>query len=242
MKGLTAAIILGCVFAWQTAGAADDHFSAGVKAYRLSEFSAAAKAFGKSATAQPAAGTFLNLGNAEWQRGRVGPAILAWERAQWLSPTAAEPHNNLKLARAIAQIEAPDLAWYEVASLWLPARGWAWVTAASLWLVAAMLALPGILRQRRKSWPQALATVGLTLFLISLPAHLGWFTRSSLGFVLQADTPLRLTPTTEAQEITRLGAGEPARCERVMGDYLYVRLNHAAGWVTREQFELVCPN
>ena len=205
MKWLTIAIILGCVLAWQTAGAADDNFSAGVKAYRLSEFSAAGNAFGRSATAQPAVGTFLNLGNAEWQRGRVGPAILAWERAQWLSPTAAEPRNNLQLARAIAQIEPPELTWFEAASLWLPATGWAWVTAVSLWLVAAMLALPGILRQRRKSWQQALAAVGLTLFLISLPAHLGWFTRSSLGVVVQADTPLRLTPTTEAQEITRLG-------------------------------------
>ena len=85
------------------------------------------------------------------------------------------------------------------------------LTAFSLWLVVDLLLLPGIFRRRRTGWHQALATLGLTLLLLSLPAHIGWHTRSRIGFVPEPDTPLRLTPTETAQEVTHVGAGEPGR-------------------------------
>ena len=215
---------------------ADQLFQSGVKAYAAGDFSAAARAFLESASMQPAAGTYQNLGNAEWQQGRVGPAILAWERALWLSPGAAAAANNLEFARTTGQLEAPELAWYEVVSTWLPSGWWAILTAVSLWLVADLLALPGIFGRRRTGWHQALAALGLTLFLLTLPAHYGWHTRAKIGFVLEANLPLRLTPTEQAQEVTRVGAGEPGRCERTLGSYCYVRFHNAAGWLRREEF------
>jgi len=210
-----------------------------VKAYSAGDYSGASRAFQESVGTQPAAGTYQNLGNAEWQQGRVGPAILAWERALWLSPGAAAAHGNLEFARANGQLEAPELAWYEVVSTWLPSGWWALLTAVSLWLVADLLALPGIFRCPRTGWQQALAALGLTVLLLTLPAHYGWHTRSRIGFVLEANLPLRLTPTEQAQEITRVGAGEPGRCERTSGDYCYVRFRNTAGWLRREEFGLV---
>jgi len=217
----------------------EQQFQAGIAAYRADDFSRAAAAFQASADAKPATGTFLNLGNAEWQRGRPGPAILAWEQALWLWPAGPAAANNLRYARALGQIEAPELAWYEVVSAWLPSGWWAVLTACSLWLVADLLLLPGIFRRRRTGWHQALATLGLTLLLLSLPAHIGWHTRSRIGFVLEPDTPLRLTPTETAQEVTRVGAGEPGRCERIFGNYCYIRFRNTAGWLPREEFGLV---
>jgi tetratricopeptide (TPR) repeat protein len=218
---------------------AEQQFQAGVAAYRAGDFSLAAEAFRASVGEQAAAGACQNLGNAEWQQGRVGPAILAWEQALWVSPRNAAAANNLRYARTVAQIDTPELAWYEEVSTWLPAGWWGMVTALSLWLVADLLALPGIFRHRRTGWQQALAALALTLLLLSLPAHLGWHTRSQIGFVLEADTPLRLTPTETAQEVTRVGAGEPGRCERTFGDYRYIRFRTTAGWLTRAEFGLV---
>jgi ribosomal protein L2 len=52
--------------------------------------------------------------------------------------------------------------------------------------------------------------------------------------ILEAQTPLRLTPTREAQTFTKLSAGELARVERERGNYVYVRLaSDAAGWVEK---------
>lgn len=218
---------------------ADAPFQAGLQAYRVEDYTRAAAAFREAAGEKPAAGAYQDLGDAEWQRGRTGPAILAWEQALWVSPGDAAARNNLQFARAFGQIDAPELTWYEVISTWMPSGCWALLTTLALWLVADMLALPGILRRRRTGWQQALAALGLTLLLLTVPAHLGWHTRARIGFVLESNTPLRLTPTETSDEITRVGAGEPGRLERTFGNYDYVRFRNTAGWLTREEFGLV---
>ena len=220
---------------------ADVLFQDGVTAYRASDYALAAEAFSQSIARQPASGALQNLGNAEWQRHRTGPAVLAWEQALWLDPFNQSARQNLRYARKNAQLEAPDLAWYEVISTWLPVTWWAWIAGVSLWLSVGVVLLPGILRRRKATWHQAIAALGLMVFLLSVPAHIGVETRSRIGFVMQKETPLRLTPTLEAQTVTRLAAGEPARKVRARGNYLLIRNGRLLGWVEQDQFGLTCP-
>jgi hypothetical protein len=158
-----------------------------------------------------------------------------------LDPFNQSARQNLRFARKAAQLEAPDLAWYEVVSTWLPASWWAWIAGVSLWLAVGMGTFPGFLRRRKAIWHQAIAAVGLMVFLLSVPAHIGVETRSRIGFMLQKDTPLRLTPTLEAQVVTRLAAGEPARRIGTRGNYVLIRTSRALGWVEQDQFGLICP-
>jgi len=216
-------------------------FSLGTNACHAGDYGFAVYGFEQSAALLPASGTLQNLGLAEWQRGQPGEAILAWERALWLDPFNQSARTNLRFARKVAQIEAPDLTWYEVVSTWLPGNWWAWIGGTSLWVAVAAAMLPGIMRFPKAAWHQAVAALGLTVFLLSLPAHLGVLTRSRIGFVLPKATPLRLTPTSEAQVLTRLAPGEPARIEHRRGDFILVRTSHATGWVEREQFGLISP-
>ena len=60
------------------AASADTLFHIGSGAYRAGDFTRAAQAFRQAANVEPASGTLQNLGNAEWQCGQTGPAILAW--------------------------------------------------------------------------------------------------------------------------------------------------------------------
>jgi len=60
--------------------------------------------------------------------------------------------------------------------------------------------------------------------------------------VLEPSTPLRLTPTSEAQYVTRLAAGETARVERERGNYVYVRTSTSAGWLGRDELGIVSRN
>jgi tetratricopeptide (TPR) repeat protein len=225
---------------WTQAAVFEDTFREGVAAYRLSDYAGAVQAFQQSTRQQLATGTLQNLGNAEWKLGRNGAAIIAWERALWVDPFNTSARMNLRFARKTAQLEAPELAWYEVISTWLPANWWAWIAGASLWLAVGMVMLPGILRVRKATWQQAVAALCLMVFLLSIPAYIGLNTRSRIGFVLQPDTLLRLTPTLEAQSVTRLAAGEPARLMRTRGNYLLVRTNRNLGWVEQGQFALTC--
>ena len=153
-------------------------FNSGLQAYQAGDFAQAARAFREAAVQQPASGTLQNLGDAEWQRGRAGEAILAWEQALWVNPFDQSARNNLRFARAALQLDAPELKWYEAAASWLPANWWAWIAGGSLWLVVGMTTLPGILRWRKASWQQAVAALGLGILLVSLPAHFGSLTRT----------------------------------------------------------------
>ncbi len=214
-------------------------FQAGSLAYQTGEYGAAVAAFLDSARAQPASGTLQNLGLAEWQRGQTGLAILAWEQSLWLDSFNRAAHVNLRFARKTAQAEAPDLAWYEVVSTWLPMNWWAWIGACSFWIAIGAVLLPGIFRWKKSGWQQAIAAGALTLFLLSLPAWFGIQTRSRLGFVLQKDCPLRLTPTAEGQLVTRLSPGDPVRLERSRGPFCLVRTSRVSGWLERNQLGLI---
>jgi hypothetical protein len=218
-----------------------DLFRSGTAEYRAGRYPEAALLLQQSAELRPGSGTLLNLGNAQWQCGHAGIAVLAWERALWLNPLNGAARNNLRFARKTAQLESPELAWFEVVSTWLPMNWWVWISGLSFWFAISLGMLPGILRLRKAAWHQALAALGLAIFLLSIPAQFGVGTRSRIGFVLQKDTPLRLTPTQDAQFITRMSSGEPARVERVRGNFLLLRTNRALGWVTKSEFGILCP-
>ena len=158
-----------------------------------------------------------------------------------MDPFNESTRSNLRFARKAAQLEAPELSWDEVVSSWLPVNWWAWTAGLSLWVAVGMGTLPGVLRLPKAGWHQALAAFGVMVFLLSVPAHLGVYTRSRMGFVLQKETQLRLTPTAEAQALTQLAAGEPARFVRARGNYVLVRTSRASGWIDRAQFGLICP-
>ena len=216
--------------------AADNFFVQGTTAYQAGQFPEAAAAFQKLAQAQPASGTFINLGLAEWQRGHAGAAILAWEKAQWIDPFDPRAGGNLKFARAVAQVDEPQLKWFETASTWLPPNAWVWLAGASLWLAVGTLVLPGIFRRRKADWQRTLAALALGVFLFSLTANFGVISRTQIGLVVERNAPLRLTPTREAEVVVILTAGEPARKLRTRGNYFFIRTASAAGWIDQKAF------
>ncbi len=221
----------------------DAFFQDGLQAYINGDYESAARTFQTVLSNAPASGVLHNLGNADWKCGRNGPAILAWERANWLEPFNANTLANLRFARKTAHLEAPNLSWYEICSTWLSSRAWAWLAMISFWGGLAMVMLPGNLRKRRTDWLQGVAAGAFAVFFICIPALAGIHTRSSLGVILTDQTPLRLTPTREAQILGKLQAGEIARLETARGNYLYIRAgNDFAGWIKRTEFGLISRN
>ena len=234
-------IMLPGVFLAVAAAAQPDGFQQAATACAAGDYSAAADGFAELAQLKPASGTLQNLGLAEWRRGRSGHAILAWERALWVDPFNDAARENLRFVRKAAHLEEPELAWFEAASTWLPANVWAVLAGISLWFAVGMITLPRVFRWQRANWTQGLAAAGIAIFLLCLPSLAGVETRSHIGFALEKETPLRLTPTRDAQTISLLAEGQPARWERARGDYLLIRTPYGKGWIERGQFGRICP-
>ena len=116
-------------------------FAQGSSFYRSGDYSNAIQALSLSSSLRPSVGALVNLGCARWQQGQTGASLLAWEKALLLEPWNEAARNNLQFARKAAQVESPDLAWYEAVSSWLPINGWIWVGVLSFWLLIAMLVL-----------------------------------------------------------------------------------------------------
>jgi hypothetical protein len=229
---------------WTSGLRAETAFQQGCSAYESGDHPRAEAIFSALADGpRPAAGVLRNLGNAQWKNGRTGPAILSWERAAWISPFDSDARNNLRFARHVAQLNAPELAWHEAASTWLPVNVWPWLAMGALWFAASLLVLPGVFGWTRREWHQALVAAALAVFLLTLPAIAGVQGRTHLGVILSRDTPLRLTPTRDAQILMKLPAGEMARRVRTRGDYTLVRISGTTtGWIRNSELGLVCGN
>lgn len=238
---ITAAIflaVLACSLE-KVPGATNDPFAEGLGAYNVGQFGPAAQAFENAATVHPSAGTFINLGLAEWQRGHAGPAILAWEQALWIEPYDKSANQDLRFARQLTQLDAPSLKWFETLSSWLPPAAWLWLAGASLWLAIGMMLLPGVFRRQKAAWHQTLAACGLCVFLFSLAGNWGVISRTHIGFVLADNAPLLLTPTADGEVTSTLTSGEPARELRARGNYYLIRTESETGWIERGQFGMV---
>jgi hypothetical protein len=182
----------------------------------------------------------VNLGLAEWQRGHAGAAILAWERAMWIDPFDARAAQNLKFARTVAQVDEPQLKWFETASTWLPPNAWVWVAGSILWLAIGALVLPRFFRWRSKSgWQQWLAALCGGAFLFCMTANFGVVSRTNIGFVVRKNAPLMLTPTKTGELVSTLNAGETARRLKTRGDYYFIHTAFGTGWVAKKDFGLV---
>jgi hypothetical protein len=121
----------------------------------------------------------------------------------------------------------------------VPQGWWPWIAFLSFWGCASLLVLPPVFRRRRRDWFQAAAAALAAVFLLSLPALAGLNSRAHLGFILPENAALRVTPTAEAQILTYLPSGEPARLQGHQGVYALIRTRYNLGWVRQDELGLI---
>jgi tetratricopeptide (TPR) repeat protein len=91
------------------AATVEETFERGAAAYREGKFEDAAQAYIailEGGVADPR--VFYNLGNVYFKQGRIGPAILEYERALRLDPADQDVRDNLDLARSQMRDRVPD--------------------------------------------------------------------------------------------------------------------------------------
>ena len=220
---------------------ATNAFESACVAYETRDFAGAARLFADEIKHAPSAEAWRNWGNAEWQIEHHGAAVLAWERALWINPYDADALISLRYTRQSMSLTELPLRWWETFSTRLPADTWAWLATGSFWLAVALAFVgPVLLGSRRSAWTQTLAAVAFGVLLVTITGAAGIHTRGALGVIVSSATPLRQTPTQHAQILTKLAAGEVARCGDAWGNYLFVRSSGGEfGWIENRQIEFI---
>jgi tetratricopeptide (TPR) repeat protein len=174
----------------------EDIFKRGNAAYEQGQYEAAAEAY-RSLLRYEIRDPVVeyNLGNAEFRLGRLGQAILHYERAKRLDPVEPDIRTNLEFARSLcfdrveSRQQAAVVGWMHATQNRLGPDRQAWMALATAWIVFALvvevLAGPGYnnpalftvhegltlqIRAEREEWLQ-----------VSLPNGLnGWIAKESV--------------------------------------------------------------
>jgi tetratricopeptide (TPR) repeat protein len=249
---LIAVALLSVVGAASTVRAAspEDTFDSACRAYEDGHWDAAADAF-RSLLRYGLADARIeyNLANTEYKRGRLGEAILHYERARRLSPADGEIVANLAIARSKLRdvVEDEDAAGVlhavRAAQDRLGVSTQAWLLVGCIWLLAAIVTWCGA---RSGGFTPAWGWTLAALLLVSLLVFLSW--RATWARLEGTPRAVVLKPTVEAlagpglnnTSLFTLHEGIAVTIESEREGWLQVSLpNGLTGWVVRDAAERI---
>lgn len=243
-------LVIAMAAASARAGAVNPHalFYKGNEQYSSGHFDAAAAAYeGILAAGVESPAVYYNLANAYTKSGKLGPAILNYERARRLAPRDPDIRANLRFARDQDGLEPPDLPLWRQLLFPVAERC---STSELTWLTglagdAALVALA----VRFLYPPVAVAALRLAvgcgiLFLIA-GASLGdrmlrYEMTASAVVTLPGDTPVRFEPSTDGTTHFVAHEGTLLRLLEERNDWAQVaRDDGRRGWIERRALQEV---
>jgi type IV secretory pathway VirB2 component (pilin) len=209
-------------------------FAEGHYAAAVAGFEALARTHGWSAP------LLYDLANAYAQAGRVGRAVLSYERARLLAPRDADIVANLAYVRARAGLPRPPAAWYRVAAGWLGPAGWTWLAAIGLWLAGASLLAARRWHARKLLY---VGVVALLLGATSVTAVVVSDQALSRAVVVESKSaPVRVSPFAGAASESSLSEGEVVAVLGRHEDFVRVRDGRGrTGWVQSATVQSIVP-
>lgn len=233
---MTAALVFAGHAAAQTLDDANRAFVAGKYPEATQAYEAVLAQKGYSAP------VLFDLGNAYYQQGNLGQAILAYQRALWLAPGDADIAANLQLAQKQAGLAATAPHGADRIARVLSASGWAWLGCAAWTLLCASLLLRVVVPRQT------------TLFNFTAIASAFVLTTAFAGAVFASDALKQavivdknvsafIAPFPGAQIVFSPAPGETVTIQETHGDFLRVtdRSGHA-GWISKGQVTPIVPS
>ncbi len=237
-KQLVACIFFLAAIGLLHAGNPEDLFTQANRAFAAGHYADAIRDYETVATKQGYSVPLLfNLANAYFRDGKVGRAVLNYERALVLAPKDADIEANLRFARKVNGLFVPDPAWWQRATHLLSMDGWAWLAGGSL----ALSCVGGImwLLSKRRPWRSVIFLPLLTLSAATTCLGVLWgdFNRA---VVLAPETTVRIGPFDTANSSGTLMAGEVVEIQNRHENFFFVRNpDGKSGWVSNQQIERV---
>ena len=218
--------------------------------YRSGDFAGAHRLYREVvATGVRDARLFYNLGNANFKLGRMGEAILWYERAQRLAPHDEDIENNLRFANLIKKDREP--ADDRNAVLRGLSVFYFWPSADQLSLLFALcfLALFGLAARRLLAsdrlgvvWLSSVSLCSMlsAVFALWLVSRLQYRAGIDEAIVVAEKIMARSGPAESQTEVFTAHEGTKVRLVRSEGQWVLVRLaNGLGGWMRDDALERI---
>jgi len=237
--------------AWAAWSQPQAEFAAANEAYQQKDYETAIAAYERLlGEGLHSTSLYYNLGNAYYRSGKLGRAVLNYERALRLSPADQQTKANLQIVNQ--ELEDVQVGirqsgvvmfWYRIQHL-LSGNAWSWVGLFLLWLGLAGLGLWLLGKKRRH---KKLGFFGgiIVLALSVLPflfAYGGVQHRynSNEAIILVEETQLKAAPEEASKTIQALHEGTKVRIIDQIGSWNRVELTDTSeGWLPKDVTERI---
>jgi hypothetical protein len=184
----------------------------------------------------------FNLANAYARDGRLGMAVLNYERARLLAPNDPDIRANLRFVRTTAALPPITGSWFErQASKLTSPNTLFWFGCAGLLMVGMSFLLSRQYPRRRLALG-ACTAAGFALVAVTLCNALAIWPMMSEGVVIARATPARVAPASMADSLMTLREAQILTVNTELRDFTLVHTDMGrSGWVATADIARVVP-
>jgi len=190
---------------------------------------------------------YYNLGNAYFRSGKLGYAILSYEKGLKLSPGNEDLSYNLKIAnaRTVDKItELPKLfiiQWWDVLITSFSVSGWSYIVIV-IYLIfltsIGLYLLSGKIKIQRLSFLTGSAS--LAVFIISIVILISRYNHeatTNYGVLLEPIYSVKISPDTKSNDAFVIHEGIKFTVEDRVNDWYKIKMvDGKVGWIQRNSF------
>lgn len=191
---------------------------------------------------------YYNLGNAYYKMGRIGKALLNYERAEKFIPHNEDLVANISFVKSTLDIEQPSDKHLICRRIWARVRNAvsvkAWfVLSAGLFFGLCLILGTGFMNYRFRPGSRAISGVLAFMFVISFTCFIDSYNSGKHfkeGIIIVPEAEVRYSPSYSGVVAFKLAEGMKARIIRKQDSWTHVRLNRdKSGWLESEAIEAV---
>lgn len=191
---------------------------------------------------------YYNIGNAYYRLGKIGYAILNYEKALKLSPGDEDTQHNLKVANAhtIDRLQIiPKLfliEWWDSLLMLFTFNGWAFIFI--LFFISFLTLIAFYYYYKNSNYQKTIFFAGLvnivflTLALIILIVRYNYETTTEYGVLLESNANVKVAPDFDANDAFIIHEGIKFKIEDKVENWTKIKLTDGkVGWLNNKSFK-----